>query len=249
MAQSLAVVCEGPADQRTGCDLADRVLCDRIHWMDEETLAHSRKWRGFNSGDSFLSWAEVKRRAAELNIKSHGFFDGRPAAPDAHAAKKALLVLKRSESPADFVILLRDEDGDPSRREGLEQARRGSEFKNRIAIGLAVTMRECWVLAGFDPQNDAETDRLAELRRELGFDPRHKAEQLTAGSKDRQAKKNPKRVLETLTEDDPHREAECWQITDLQTLKARGKKTCLAKYLDEVQTRLVPLLTPCREPS
>lgn len=243
MAQSFAVVCEGPADQRSGCDLADRVLCDRIDWVDAETLADYRQWRGLNGSAPFLSWANVKRLAAERNVKSHGFFDGQPAAHDAHAARKALLLLELADSPPHAVILLRDEDGDPSRREGLQKARHRSNLRERVVIGLAVTMRECWVLAGFDPKNNEETDRLAELRRELGFDPTEAAEELTAGSKQRKAKRNAKGVLMVLSRGDPDREAECWRTTDLETLASRGRNSGLADYLGEVRERLVPLLT------
>ena len=40
MILSIAVVCEGPADRRTGCDIADRVVCEEVRWIEEEILGH-----------------------------------------------------------------------------------------------------------------------------------------------------------------------------------------------------------------
>ena len=164
-----------------------------------------------------------------------------------HTARKALLLLELSQEPPDAVILLRDEDGDPSRREGLQQARRRSKLKARIAIGVAAPMRECWILAGFDPQDDGENARLTELRSALGFDPRERAEKLAAAPVT--AKRSAKRVLNALTGGDRQREADCWKITDLGTLTTRGRQTGLAEYFDEVRTRIVPLLASRCRPS
>ena len=123
MAHSFAVVCEGPADQRTGCDLADRVFCAQVDWIEDKTLLHYRGWRGFSPGELYLTWSEAKKLAEAQNIKSHGFFDEQPAAHDAHAARKALLLLERSDERPNAIVLLRDDDGDENRLAGLKQAR------------------------------------------------------------------------------------------------------------------------------
>ncbi len=68
-----------------------------------------------------------------------------------------------------------------------------------IVIGLANPMRESWVLAGFQPANENEQQRHAELCSEL-LDPRREAHQLTATSE--QAIRKAKRVLRYLTEED-----------------------------------------------
>lgn len=167
MALSLAVVCEAPADQRTGCRLADRVACTEIAWVDDDMLPHLRQWRGFHEHDPHLLWKEVGHLAKSHNIKAHGFFDGKPSAPDANATRRALLLLIASERRPDAVVLLRDDDRDTRRREGLEQARKSVKIGIPIVIGLAHTKRECWVIAGFEPQNDIESNRLEEVRREL----------------------------------------------------------------------------------
>ena len=109
-------------------------------------------------------------------------------------------------------------------------------------IGVAHTKRECWVLAGFEPRDDEESNRLAELGNELGFDPRKKAEKLTA--REPSAKRSAKRVLNALTGGDQDREAQCWKKTDLSILERQGKNTGLADYLNDLKQRLVPLFKP-----
>jgi len=240
VALSIAVVCEARADQQTGCGLADRVFLEKLHWLEEEFLPHVRQWRGLDSDSSFLTWSEASKLARARRIRSHGFFDGKPAVHDAHAARKALLLLEESGNGPSAVILLRDEDGDKDRRTGLEQARDRSRFKQRIVIGLAEPMRECWVLAGFEPQDDREVRLLEDLKNALGFDPATKAERLTR--RESHEPRSAKRVLDALTGGDWDRQAACWQRTDLGTLEQRGHATGLVLYLDEIREKLVPLL-------
>ena len=242
MTLSLAVVCEAPADQRTGCDLADRVFCAEVRGLKSDLLDDFRLWRGFVTTARCVLWKELRGIAQSLHIRvPQGHFDGDPKKSDAAAARRAIRVLMRAEVPFHAVVLLRDGDRDGERIQGLEQARREARFGMPVVIGVANTMRECWVLAGFEPKSDAEQSRLASLRRELGFDPRENAHRLRA--KHRHDKNSPKRVLGVLTEGDVDRETSCWQATDLELLKQRGKDNGLADYLDEVKTHLVPLFS------
>ncbi len=239
MAISIAIVCEGPADQRTGCDLADRVVCHEVKWIEEEDLPHLREWRGFAPDKTCLLWSKVPKLAKAHRIRVHGHFNGEPGEPDAAAASRALRLLLTLKPPPDAVILLRDDDGQAERRRGLDQARRKFGAPMKVVVGLAQTKRECWVLAGFQPQDDAELQRLEALRKELGFNPCEKAHQLTAQNVT--SKRSAKRVLDVLTDGDLDREKECWSKTDLATLRARGDKTGLTEYLKEVAADLVPL--------
>jgi hypothetical protein len=140
------------------------------------------------------------------------------------------------------VLLLRDDDRESERRIGLEQARKESRLHIPIVIGLACTKRECWVLAGFEPQNDREQELFDDMRQQLGFDPTRCAEQLRAKNDD--AKKSAIRVLNDLTGGDKARQAGCWSITDLAVLAERGIRSGLAAYLDEVKSLFVPLFAP-----
>jgi hypothetical protein len=95
------------------------------------------------------------------------------------------------------------------------------------------------VLAGFEPTDDEERERLGKLRQELGFHPTDEAHRLD--SSDEQAKRNPKRVLRVLTGGLGDRQRQCWQATPLDTLRARGGDSGLADYLREVEEIIVPL--------
>jgi hypothetical protein len=153
----------------------------------------------------------------------------------------ALWLLHAAEHRPDAVVLLRDDDGQTERRKGLEQARDTSKMGVPIVIGLAHLKRECWVLAGFEPQNEEERRRLEHLSAQLGFDPRSAADRLTA-RRPPSALRNPKHVLDNLTGGDRDREADCWGKTGLNLLRDRGQGTGLADYLDEVLKCLAPLI-------
>lgn len=143
--------------------------------------------------------------------------------------------------PPDAVVLLRDDDNQKERRDGLEQARKESNVDVPIVIGLAHTKRECWVLAGFEPRSVEEEQHLAAVRKQIGFDPTAHAERLAA--KHDSDTHSAKRILGVLTEGDKDRETQCWQITELDTLKTRGENSGLKSYLVEVEETLVPRLT------
>jgi len=242
---SIAVVCEAAADKRTGCELADRVICEAADWIAAEVIESYRRYRGFEVHDEFLRWIQVPDMALALGIRAHGHFDGLPGAPDALATRRALLILKHAPTPPDAVILLRDSDREPQRELGMKQAR--DEYRKRsptpIVIGLAKVKRECWVLAGFLPENPEEQTKLDAIRGrdQLGFDPILRAERLTA--KTPTAKKNAKRILKLLTKGDPDRERRCWQDAPLQLLKDRGRNVGLSEYFQELDDLLLPLFT------
>lgn len=245
-ALSLAVVCEAAADLRLVTDLADRVFCEEIDWIEPQNLELHRSWRGLKAGESHLEWHWVPRLAKQQNHpKAHGHFGDEPGAQDAFMARKALLLLAGEQQRPDAVILVRDTDA--KRRRGLIQAREAAPWPFKVVLAVIHTKRECWVLAGFEPNSEAERQTLAALRQELGFDPRLKAENLTAAKP--QALRNAKRVLGRLTTGNEERERRCWVTSDLETLRERGQGTGLADYLDEVRERLVPMLTGHAGPS
>jgi hypothetical protein len=203
-------------------------------------LNYCREWRGVASGESFLAWKDVSHLAKSRGIRVHGFVEGEPPSHDAHAATRALRLLAESDHVPHAVILLRDEDRDEPRRKGLEQARSSWGQRNVLVIGLARPTRECWVLAGYQPKDRRETELLERITAELGFNPTESPDRLTQRGTDQP--RSPKRVLLLLTSGSWERQADCWQLTDLAILEARGRDTGLADYLAEVRTRLVPLL-------
>ncbi len=239
---SIAVVCEADADRRIACGLADRVICAQVDWISAEVLDSYRVFRGWELSEPYLEWRKVRSLAAQAGIRAHGHFRGEPGAPDASAARRALLLLLVSSPPPDAVLLIRDSDGDEDRRRGLKQARGERAWQFAIAIGVAHTKRECWVLNGFEPSDDQERKLLAEEQRKLGLDPCSASDRLTA--KHDSDKLSAKRIFRVLTEGDKAREEPCWVRSDLTMLRDRGRSTGLAEYLSELQDRIVPLFGP-----
>ncbi len=239
MSQRFAVVHEAEADFHTATELADRVLLEAIDWLDEETLVYQREWVAHEAGGRRLTWKAIPQLAREAGIRVHGHFDGEPGLPDAAAARRAILFLLTAISDLKAILLIRDQDDQPERRAGLEQARRQDHSGIVIVVGLAVVERECWVLSGFDPRDETERKRLDKERKQLGFDPRERSHQLTACKNDL-ATHSPKRVLQVLASGD--REPLCWRETSLEILAKRGTENGLAEYLCEVRDRLAPLI-------
>jgi hypothetical protein len=239
MTVSIAIVCEARADHDTACTLADRVLIanESIDWIDAESIAFHREWRGFKRSDAMLLWKDVHSLGRQHSVKGFGHFNGLPRSPDAYIARRALLLLGKSAERPSAVVFQRDADDQPERRHGLHQAREEFHQVFPIIIGFAVTKRECWHLAGFDPINEEESRIFDELRRELGFDPCLNSHELTARH-DHDCR-SAKRVLRALTRSDFQREAHCLQ-QPLSLLIERGRDNGLASFLNEVGERLAP---------
>jgi hypothetical protein len=98
--------------------------------------------------------------ALDAGVVVEGHFNNQAALPDAKAARRAILYLTSKFVELDAILLIRDQDDEPERRGGLEQARDENFGEIKIVIGLAVVERECWVISGYDPQDEAESARL-----------------------------------------------------------------------------------------
>jgi hypothetical protein len=240
-AYGLGVVCEARADQQTACGLADRVLVDSIDWLERDMLDTQRQWTGLTPEAPFLKWASVREAATRRELKGlYGHFQGEPGAPDAFMARKALLLFATAPHRPAAVLLLRDSDNDSQRRVGLEQARQDRQWPFEVIIGVAESKRECWVLAGFNPKNTDEVERLRQLQQRLSFHPVQQAHRLTARTPG--AKTDAKEALGELTQGKWERERACWEETPLPELEQHGRDTGLADYLQEIRQRLVPVL-------
>lgn len=230
MSLRLAVVYEHLNDFTTATELADRVLKESVGWMDDDLIGYQRTWVGDIGGEA-LTWTRVKRLAREAKINPVGHFRGQPGEPDAVAALRAVRYLRFALPDLTAVVLIRDQDNQPLRRVGLEQARGEVRDGFPIVVGLAVLMREAWILSGFDPADEAEDARLRAVRQRLGLDPRTRSHDVG----------DPKRALHELTAGAPARERRCRFDTPLLTLRERGRDNGLADYLDDVAARLSPL--------
>jgi hypothetical protein len=241
MTRRFAVVHEAEADFHTATELADRMLVETCSsWLDDESVVFQREWVAEEPGGRRLTWKAMRRLTEAAGIEAEGFFDGRPGLADARAARRAILYLRDAFPQLDGIVLIRDRDDQPDRREGLQQAR-AEHHGQVVVVGLAVVEREAWVISGFEPRDDDETTRLNAERQVLGFNPCERSHELSA-CKDDTAKRSPKRVLRELTLGDREREAHCWRQTSLATLVQRGDENGLAAYLTEVRQHLAPLI-------
>lgn len=241
MTLRFAVVHEARADFQSSTELADRVLCESIDWLDDDIIVHQRNWTELAHNGYRLSWTGIPKLALEAGITPMGHFSGEPGLPDAAAARRAILFLRNEFPDLKAILLIRDRDDQPDRRGGLEQARGQDHTGIAIVVGLAVVERECWVLSGFEAQDEEESARLQEERTKLGFNPCERSHELTA-CKDDQANRSPKRVLRHLSGGDWARERQCWQNTSLHLLRERGVENGLATYIQEIRDRLAPLI-------
>jgi len=243
MTLRFAVVHEYESDFATATELADRVLCEAIGWL-EDSLASQREWVATNTATQRLTWTGIKRSAGRSNVKAHGHFGDGPGFADAISARRALeYLLLEFDGELDAVLFVRDQDDQPERRRGLKQARtehENSRKRPEIVIGFAIPEREAWVLSGFEPQDEGERDRLTDERRTLGYQPHEQSHRLTTCPDT--APNSPKRVLRQLSGGNSDRERHCWHVTSLDLLRERGTENGLAAYLDEVRTRLAPLI-------
>lgn len=242
MSQRFAVVHEAEADFLTATELADRELVEAINdWLDAEQLVYQRTWIGETPAGHRLTWKAIPQLAREAGIRAHGHFGGEPGLPDAAAARRAILFLLEAIPDLNAIVLIRDQDDEAERREGLEQAQTHDHSGMVIVIGVAVVEREAWVVSGFNPLDDEETARLQGERTSLGFNPCERSHELSA-CKDDTAKRSPKRVLHILSGGDHDRQRRCWRETPLTGLRTRGGENGLAAYLNEVRERLAPLI-------
>lgn len=145
MTKRLAVICEAEADFRTGCGLADRVICEKVDWIEAKVIDSYRAWCGMGESH-MLTWAFADAEADRRGIRAHGFFDGVPGGPDSKTARKVMLLLFAQDPIPDAIVLLRDDDRQTERRKGLEQAREDIQRRRPIpiVIGLAHLNREAW---------------------------------------------------------------------------------------------------------
>ncbi|HEX5749870.1 MAG TPA: hypothetical protein VFZ09_26805 [Archangium sp.] len=252
----LLVFCESPADLETIQGLVDRVLRERgpdwvrelLEGPSEDARKGFRDWVPDGEGRNHFDLHKLSAYASRLKLRvPQGHFAGRPGEAGALMGRTAFLVARElalSGTEIDAVILVWDmDDQGTARRTGLHQARTEARplVSFELVLGSPDPMREAWVLAGFEPETEAERARLAAMRQELGFNPCEEAHRLDA--KKEQAKRSPKRVLEVLTAGEREREVRCWTEAPLVLLRARGTHSGLTPFLDETTESLVPRLS------
>jgi hypothetical protein len=242
------VVAEAEADARIVSDLADRIFLEEgPSWIYEELLPNLRTWKGFDD-PSYTRWPAVKALMREQHARPHylGHVQGKPQRTACAESRKAiLLAVERQKTRAiDALVLVKDLDSQPERREGMQQAKEERQDQLVVVLATPNPKREAWVLNGFVCEDEDEERVLSQLRKELGFDPCEEAHHLRYASRTSRPERNPKRILSVLTGQNFSREERCWKETPLNKLEACGEQTTyLKEFLAEVREHLLPLLS------
>jgi hypothetical protein len=256
----VVVIVESRMDAVTATKLAERVLVEKIDWLEPESLRHLFKWTGLESGTEHSCWKDIGdiiNRAEKEGIPKPRFLGhgktGVLKADGAIAIKtlKLIKLLHRKKSrKIAAVLFIRDLDNQQERRQGIEQARTeqiDGQPRIEIIIGTADRMREDWVLNSFIPLNTGEKQILEQIKTKLSFDPCEEAHRLRSNSFEEPNRiRNPKVVVEQLTSRDVIREQQCWEETDLEVMRSRGENTGLTDYLNEIEHRLISIIIGSR---
>jgi hypothetical protein len=250
------VIVESSADARTATKLAERVLVEKIDWLDAEMLQHHFQWSGLEAGTENSFWKNINHiieREKESGFQPQRFLrrnkkGQKTLQPDGANTIKILNLVSHLQKTRQIkaVLLIRDLDNQPQRREGIDQAR--SEHIDRqpkleIIIGTPNKMREAWVLNGFIPSSQEEKQILKEITTQLTFNPCEESHRLRSNSLTEPDRlRNPKVVVEKLTGGRMEREQQCWEETPLEYLRKNGVHTGLTAYIDEIEERLIPII-------
>ena len=249
------VIVESSADARTATKLAERVLVEKIDWLDAEMLQHHFQWSGLEAGTENSCRKNINHiieREKESGFQPQRFLrrnkkGQKTLQPDGANTIKILNLVSHLQKTRQIkaVLLIRDLDNQPQRREGIDQAR--SEHINRppkleIIIGTPNRMREAWVLNGFIPSDREEEQILKEITTQLTFNPCEESHRLRNSLTEPDRLRNPKVVVEKLTGGKMEREQQCWEETSLEYLREKGDRTGLTAYIKEIEERLIPII-------
>ncbi len=232
-------------------------LCHHVSWLRDHLDAstwesvgvswcadraeRARSWFDLHTVDAYLRQFGVK--------PMHGHVGGRSAEPGAKLLSNIDRLVRRLRQRGgdavdlEGVLLVWDADNQArARAAGLEQSLATVDQTSlRWVLGMPTPMRETWVLAGFEPQNDTERAALGRLRAMLGFSPCEQPERLT--TTDATSPRHPKQVLASLTGDVADRERSCLRIGgDARWLRLTtvGAGCGLSGFLLKVELVLVP---------
>ena len=247
------VIVESSADARTATKLAERVLVDKVDWLDPEQLQYLFRWSGLEEYTEYSCWRDIN--AIIDATKKSGFrlprFIGhsqKSLKADGAASMKILNLVRFMQKTRQIkaVIFIRDLDNQPERRQGIEQARLEhikGQPQLEIIIGTANPKREAWVLNGFISSNQEEEQVLKDIITKLSFDPCRESHRLRSNSGEEPERiRNSKVVVEMVTGGKMEREQQCWEETPLEHLRERGVDTGLTAYILEIEERLTRII-------
>lgn len=122
----IGVVCEDHGHFAAVTRLVDAALVAGHAWLDG-ILEDCRRWRGLADDEPWYKYDPADANDLRpivldgLRIAPHGHVGGVPLKPEAGMWRRALMLLCSCKPRPDVVVLARDLDGYPERREGIDQ--------------------------------------------------------------------------------------------------------------------------------
>jgi hypothetical protein len=228
------IAAESATDVELIRSLVDRVLVEQVDWLEPELLPHNRGWVGPDPHPA-PDWLDVHSAwevARDRKLPLYGHFMDGPGALEAKMFRAILLLFADLDEPPDVVVVGRDVDSKGERQRGLEQAVAERDWRFAVVGALAQPEIEAWLIAAWEPADDAERAVLAELRQALGFDPVQKPERLSSGASHHP--RDAKRTLSKLCARRPS-ESDHWLNTDVEALCQCGDSCGLSATIVELR--------------
>lgn len=236
-------------------DICDRVVAERANeeWLRElwspAHIESQRYWTGLDDDTWWSDRPRCEREADLLDISANIRIKetGRKKAFHGVAGlafRTTKMAAWRQPRP-DILVLAGDTDG----QEDLDRLRKagvaGANESLPVLVAEPIREAEAWIVAGFEPHNEAERDRLKQVQKELGFDPTSQPERMMSTITG--DKRDSKRICKFLLGIDhispnAKRAKICWLDTPLETLIQRGERTGLADYIRQIEQVLLPML-------
>ncbi|WRH67249.1 MAG: hypothetical protein RSE13_02015 [Planktothrix sp. GU0601_MAG3] len=137
------VIVESSADARTATKLAERILVEKIKWLEDEQLQYLFRWSGLEAGTENSCWTDIVDITQRLSdqfklpkIRSNGKLK-----TDGQSASKVMQLINflqyKQNRDIKAVIFIRDLDNQPQRKEHIKQARSEHKDQLEIVIGTA----------------------------------------------------------------------------------------------------------------
>jgi hypothetical protein len=233
---TFGIAAESASDAARVSRLVDALLAREVDWFGDqrETL---RRWRGVEPHTEYFNvhgWGDALRAR---RLKVHGKFGG---GAEERQARAIVILFANAALPPHALVYCRDTDGDDDRRVAIRAAIEASPLGRPTAVACAHPELEAWLVAGFEPESDAERTRLATERATLGFDPVSRSHELSSTAD--VSKRDTKQVLARLLADDDHDRRERCATRALHEAASVGQHNGLDAFVSDVRAQLVPLV-------
>lgn len=238
MTVRIGVACEDRGHFRVCTHLIDGALLRAFSWLDG-ALEYNRAWCGIDEGTSWYKYDRDDARTlpaitlAGTRVHRHGFVAGEPLKAESRMLRSILLLFCRSDPRPDAVLLVRDLDGYPERRDGITQVRDGYQWPFPIVTATPQPEIEAWEIACFEPFAEIAATVQEDLK--LNFNPFTEFNRLT--SQPRDAKTDAKRTLAALKRSAGLDDRDNLELGTLP----RAPDNELSAFLTEIERDIVPL--------